>query len=58
MVAAFAAVVLLAYALFFALDSLESQGADALGLANTIGLATVVVGVVVAGIILRRTSRP
>ena len=55
---AFAAVVVIAYFLFFALDSLESQGANAFGLANTIGLITVVVGILVAGTILRRTSRP
>ena len=55
---AFAAVVVLAYLLFFALDSLEGQGTNAFGLANTIGLITVVVGILVAGTILRRSSRP
>ena len=55
---AFAAVVVLAYLLFFALDSLEGQGANALGLANTIGLVTVAIGIVVAFLIFRRGSRP
>jgi hypothetical protein len=55
---AFAAIVVLAYLLFFVLDSMESQGQSALGLANVVGLVTVVVGTVAAGLILRRTSRP
>jgi hypothetical protein len=56
--AAFAAVVVLAYLLFFVLDSLESQGSSALGLANEVGLITVAIGIVVAGVVMRRTWRP
>ena len=56
--AAFAAVVTLGYLLFFALDSLQGRGANALGLANVVGLVTVAVGLVAAVAILRRTSRP
>lgn len=55
---ALAGVVALAYLLFFVLDSMEGQGANALGLANVIGLITVLVGIAVAGVILRRSSRP
>lgn len=58
MIAAFAGVVALAYLLFYALDSMEAQGSSALGLANTVGLLTVAVGIVVAFVILGRTSRP
>jgi hypothetical protein len=57
-IAAFAGVVVLAYLLFFLLDSLESNGSSALGLANAVGLATVVIGILAAGVIMRRTSRP
>jgi len=56
--AAFAAVVVLAYLLFYVLDSLEGQGATALGLANAIGLVTVAIGIVVALLIFRRGSGP
>lgn len=56
--AAIAAVVALAYLLFYALDSMEGQGASALGLANAVGLVTVAIGIVVAFVILGRTSRP
>jgi sulfhydrogenase subunit gamma (sulfur reductase) len=44
--------------LFYVLDSLEGQGAIALGLANAVGLATVGIGLVVALLIFRRGSRP
>jgi len=57
-IAAFALVVVLAYVLFFALDSMGSQGSSAFGLVNVVGLTTVVVGVLAAGIIMRRTARP
>jgi len=57
-IAAFVAVVAVAYLLFFVLDSLESQGSGAFGLINAVGLLTVVIGIAVAGVILRRTSRP
>jgi hypothetical protein len=55
---AFAGIAVLAYLLFYVLDSLESQRANAFGLANTIGLATVAIGIVVALLIFRRGSRP
>ena len=57
-IAAFALVVVLAYVLFFALDSMGSQGSSAFGLVNVVGLTTVVVGVLAAGIIMRRAARP
>lgn len=54
---AFAGIVALAYLLFYVLDSLEGQGTNAFGLANAIGLVTVVVGIIAAGAVLRRTAR-
>lgn len=55
---AFGGIVILAYLLFYVLDSIGTQGSNAFGVVNTVGLITVAVGLVVAGIVMRRTSRP
>lgn len=52
------ALVLLAYALFYALGAAESQGSASLGLANAAGLAAVLVGLLAAGFIFRRGGPP
>ena len=52
------AVIILAYAFFYAMSSTEAQGATSLGLANSVGLVAVLVGVVAAGLLLRRASPP
>ncbi len=51
-------VIVLAYAFFYVLSSTESQGATSFGLANSVGLAVVFVGLVAAGVILRRATPP
>jgi hypothetical protein len=53
-----AAILVLAYVFFYAMSSAESQGATSLGLANSVGLVAVVVGVVAAGLLLRRAAPP
>ncbi len=53
-----AGVLVLAYAFFYILSSYETQGAASLGLVNSIGLAVVFVGLIAAGVILRRASPP
>ena len=55
---AFVLLIVAAYALFYMLDSVEAQGANSFGIANIVGLVTVVVGVVVAGAVMKRTTRP
>jgi len=55
---AVAAVLILAYVFFYAMSSTEAQGATSLGVANFVGLVAVVVGVVAAGLLLRRASPP
>ena len=45
-----------AYALFYALSTVESQGATSIGIANSIGLVGVLVALIGAGFILRRAT--
>lgn len=52
------AVLVLAYAFFYAMSSTETEGATSLGLANSVGLIAVLIGVVAAGLLLRRASPP
>ncbi|MDA4121413.1 MAG: hypothetical protein OK404_03290 [Thaumarchaeota archaeon] len=47
-----------AYAFFYFMTSVETQGASSFGLANSVGLAGVVVGLIAAGLVLRRASPP
>ncbi len=53
---ALGSVIVLAYAFFYALSSTESEGATSIGLANTIGLVAVLLGLVAAGLLLRRAA--
>jgi len=45
-----------AYALFYYLSYDGPGGGNSFGLVNSVGLAAVVVGIIVAGVILRRAS--
>jgi len=54
--AAFGAIVMIAYALFYYLSSAGNSGGNSVGLVNSVGLASVVVGVLVAGLIMRRAT--
>jgi hypothetical protein len=47
-----------AYLYFYQLTVLEAQGAASVGLANVAGLMMVFVGIVAAGLVLRRASPP
>jgi hypothetical protein len=51
-------ILILAYVFLYALSSTETEGASSLGLANSVGLVAVLVGVVAAGLLLRRASPP
>lgn len=53
---AFAALLAVAYAYFYALGSAEGQGSASIGLANMVGLLAVVVGLVVAGMVFSRRA--
>lgn len=53
---AFAAITLLAYSLFYIMGSHEEQGATSFAMVNGAGLAAVLIGVLAAGIILRRSA--
>ncbi len=52
------AVIFVAYAYFYQLTLLETQGALAIGIANLAGIVLVFVGIVAAVLILRRASPP
>ena len=49
-------VIVLAYASFYALTSAEAQGATSIGIANSIGLVAVLIGLIAAGLLLRRSA--
>jgi len=51
-------VIVLAYVFFYALSSAEAQGATSIGLANSIGLVAVFIGLIAAGLLLRRATPP
>ena len=55
-----AAIALLAaaYVYFYELSATEAQGSTSVGLANVVGLAAVIAGLVVAGVVLKRGSPP
>jgi hypothetical protein len=55
---AFAIVILFAYAFFYSLEALEQQGASSFSVVNTVGLIAVVIGIVAAFAVLRRTRPP
>lgn len=50
--------IVLAYAFFYTLSVAETQGAAAFGLANSVGLIAVFVGLIAAGVLLRRATPP
>ena len=52
------AMVIVAYAFFYELGAAETAGSSSLSLANAAGLVAVLVGLLVAGFILRRGSPP
>ncbi|MDG6903158.1 MAG: hypothetical protein JRM80_14530 [Nitrososphaerota archaeon] len=54
--AAVCCMIVAAYALFYALSTVESQGATSIGIANSIGLVGVLVALIGAGFILRRAT--
>jgi hypothetical protein len=56
--AAVGVILILAYVFLYAMSSTETQGATSLGLANSVGLVAVIVGVVAAGLLLRRAAPP
>lgn len=48
--------ILVAYALVYAVGVSEAQGATSIGIANAVGLVAVFVGLVAAALILRRAA--
>jgi hypothetical protein len=50
------ALIVIAYAFFYALSATEPQGATSFDLTNAVGLVVVLVGVVAAGFVIRRAS--
>ena len=50
------ALLVIAYAYFYALSAVESQGSASIGLANVVGLMAVIVGLIVAGMLFRRRA--
>jgi hypothetical protein len=51
-------VVVLVFGVFYVTQILEPQGASSLGFLNSVGLVLVVLGVIAAGLILRRATPP
>ncbi len=45
-----------AYALFYALSASEPEGASSIGLANSVGLVAVFIGLIAAGLLMRRAA--
>ena len=50
------ALAVVAYAFFYALGATESQGTSSFYLANVVGLVVFVIGIIAAGIIIRRAT--
>jgi hypothetical protein len=55
---ALACVIGVSYAYLYQLTVLEAQRASSIGIANLAGLSLVFVGVIAAGLILRRANTP
>ena len=49
--------IVLAYAFFYSLSA-DASGAGSIGLVNSIGLIAVFVGLILAGLLLRRATPP
>jgi membrane associated rhomboid family serine protease len=54
--AAVGGLIVVAYALFYLISAAEPQGATSFGIANSVGLAGVVVALIAAGFIFRRAT--
>ena len=50
------ALLVVAYVYFYELGAVESQGSASIGLANAVGLAAVIVGLIAAGMLFRRKA--
>ncbi len=50
--------IILAYAFFYALGVTEPEGTASFTLANSVGLVLVLVGVIAAGLFIRRANPP
>ncbi len=48
--------IVFAYAFFYVLSSVETQGATSIGLANSVGLVAVFIGLIAAGLLFRRAT--
>jgi hypothetical protein len=48
--------IFLAYAFFYTLSSADASGAGSIGLVNSVGLVAVFLGLIVAGLLLRRAT--
>ncbi|MDG6951455.1 MAG: hypothetical protein JRN12_06405 [Nitrososphaerota archaeon] len=48
--------IVIAYALFFAMSAAEPRGATSFGIANSVGLVGVFVALIAAGFIFRRAT--
>ncbi len=49
-------VIFLAYAFFYTLSTTETEGTTSIGIANSIGLVAVLLGLLAAGLLLRRAA--
>ena len=52
------ALIVIAYAFFYALSVTEPQGAASFDLTNSVGLVVVLVGVIAEGFVIRRANPP
>ncbi len=50
--------IMLAYAFFYALSATEPDGTTSFTLANSVGLVVVLIGVIAAGLFIRRANPP
>jgi len=50
------AVIIIAYTFFYTLSVTEPQGVTSFDLTNSVGLVVVLVGVIAAGLVIRRAS--
>ena len=55
---ALGAVIIIAYTFFYTLSVTEPQGATSFDLTNSVGLIVVLVGVIAAGLVIRRANPP
>ncbi len=48
--------IVFAYAFFYVLSSVDTQGATSIELANSVGLVAVFIGLIAAGLLFRRAT--